>query len=707
MSIRSSQRDIAALLAIEAYRLADTPRTRSALLSTFTADVGYLGTDRLSEAMGEIHGAVLADGQTALVAGDDQQIHSYNLGTGAVGEAWAALADLDPNGASRFFSSADSRLVAQVYTHFPDRASIVGVFDTTTRHPVMGPIKAPVPIDNAVFSPDGRRLYVSGGTDGTVIAYSIVDGREVGRLAGVQPPADSFLESTTAGLAFVAGGLLAVGSVGGPVRLVDPRTLAVRSTFDAPRGTTERFFSIDNGKTLIGSGVAGRVRVDLANASRGPTWVVGTSDGVTLKCEGFAVAEKLRRFYCADPFGRLEERDLDTGGFVREMGAQNGQTGSVWLARDQTELVSFGENEPVVAIWRLDGSGPISRRIGQGVSPYAYSPDGVFLLTGIGSDQFSDPPDKFPVSRRPGVDWSVLDAETGTSVIDSTGALTFPDWLTGSSLLGQTGGTPGLATLDLGAGTMQQSGIALPRAPEGLALSKHRMWLYYSSDGAPYGPGPGEIWTIDLDASTRIEPTIRTNGFFGVSGSDSGDRVSVASYFGATVVDGITGKLLHTFSEPFADAGWVIPGHRVITTNPAGDMIVYDLDTFRPLVPLGGARGEVAGIQSSADGSLVATVGQDRRVILYDVVSGTQIGDPITIPDAELPRSALRLDGKELAIGGGPNSSFVVWDLDPERWVAAACKIAGRNLTKQEFDANIGNLAPYHVTCPELDLAAD
>ena len=40
-SLRQTQRDTAALLAVEAYRLADTPRTRSALLATFTdrADV--------------------------------------------------------------------------------------------------------------------------------------------------------------------------------------------------------------------------------------------------------------------------------------------------------------------------------------------------------------------------------------------------------------------------------------------------------------------------------------------------------------------------------------------------------------------------------------------------------------------------------------------------------------------------------------------
>ena len=39
------------------------------------------------------------------------------------------------------------------------------------------------------------------------------------------PPADSSMFATTAGLAFVAGGLLAVGSVAGPIRLVDPITL--------------------------------------------------------------------------------------------------------------------------------------------------------------------------------------------------------------------------------------------------------------------------------------------------------------------------------------------------------------------------------------------------------------------------------------------------------------------------------------------------
>ena len=41
-SLRSTQRDTAALLAVESFRLADTPRTRSTLFATFTDDERFL-----------------------------------------------------------------------------------------------------------------------------------------------------------------------------------------------------------------------------------------------------------------------------------------------------------------------------------------------------------------------------------------------------------------------------------------------------------------------------------------------------------------------------------------------------------------------------------------------------------------------------------------------------------------------------------------
>jgi hypothetical protein len=43
-----------------------------------------------------------------------------------------------------------------------------------------------------------------------------------------------------------------------------------------------------------------------------------------------------------------------------------------------------------------------------------------------------------------------------------------------------------------------------------------------------------------------------------------------------------------------------------------------------------------------------------------------------------------------------------VWNLDPQSWVDAACRLAGRNLTPEEWNSYIGDLAPYAATCPEF-----
>jgi hypothetical protein len=43
-----------------------------------------------------------------------------------------------------------------------------------------------------------------------------------------------------------------------------------------------------------------------------------------------------------------------------------------------------------------------------------------------------------------------------------------------------------------------------------------------------------------------------------------------------------------------------------------------------------------------------------------------------------------------------------IWDLDPEQWADAACDVAGRNLSRHEWAATIGDLAPYRIICPDL-----
>ena len=95
----------------------------------------------------------------------------------------------------------------------------------------------------------------------------------------------------------------------------------------------------------------------------------------------------------------------------------------------------------------------------------------------------------------------------------------------------------------------------------------------------------------------------------------------------------------------------------------------------------------------------------DRTAAIDDVTTGAAIGDPIVIPDDEVNDVALRPDGLELASDGPVQTGMTIWDLDPDHWIEAACRLAGRNLTPDEWDKNLGALRSYRVTCPESPTA--
>jgi WD40 repeat protein len=123
----------------------------------------------------------------------------------------------------------------------------------------------------------------------------------------------------------------------------------------------------------------------------------------------------------------------------------------------------------------------------------------------------------------------------------------------------------------------------------------------------------------------------------------------------------------------------------------------------------------VFGGAGTRDGSVLAINGGDRAAAIFDVDSGIQIGGPITIAHDERNVVRLSLDGRWLAVGGQANANdgvrsgdtheqraIQIWDLDPTSWIRAACGVAGRNLTAEEWATHIGPLAPYRPTCPDL-----
>ena len=168
-------------------------------------------------------------------------------------------------------------------------------------------------------------------------------------------------------------GGFAVGSDAGTVFLLDGHLSVVR-TVELPPFTTTSLQPLSDG-TIVGSGVDGAVRFDPRTGEvRWQQLDYGEA------CANLRVIEEAGSVFCGSWLGALTTLDLATGVVTRELIAQNGGGGTLWSARDGTELVSFGGNEAVVARWRLDGSGPITTLGPPGWGAWFLSPDGRHLI---------------------------------------------------------------------------------------------------------------------------------------------------------------------------------------------------------------------------------------------------------------------------------------------------------------------------------------
>ncbi len=705
-TVRATRRDTAALLAIEAFRLADTPSTRSALFSTFTTSPGFLDLHRVDGGAEDFAGIVVPASGRAFIVDGDNRLRPYDPDTGRTGSPFESVipdrrtADLTgtpgnpaaPHVAS-LAASADGRRVAQVdgiLEPSGGATTTIAVFDAATGSLVADPVESHVSAGTAVLDRSGTRLVASGGSDGSVVAVDLTTGRQTGQLDGLAPPEQLSNEVwRTAGLAFLDDHTLAVGSVADEVRLVDPSTLESTSEpIIVPTNTTNTLVAIDDGKRLLGSGLYGIVLIDVVG--RSVVWSTDTRGSSPGACSKMTVVPERSTFYCFDSFGRLEERDLLGGSRLRELDAQNGNVGSAWATRNGSELVVFSAASPLVARWRLDGSGPVTRRIGADLVPSQYSPDGRQLIAAEASGIFLN--DFIPGTS------VILDSATGVTVAPLS-PLEFGFWDDDETIAGVIPTEEGfqlahyhlrsrqVAPTDYTFTVQLDRNITNPGQP--------RAWV-----STPIGDNTWEIWTFARPSGTRIAPTITIDSLINISGSPRGHRLAASTTTGVVLYDADDGAELARLG-PRDDLRGVffVTDELLAITSVSGELALYDADTLASVRSLNGSRGFIEDVQASLDGSMVAVRGGDRNVQLIDVTDATPIGGPITIPFDERRGIVLQPDGSELAVGGGGSAGIAVWELDPASWVAAACRVAGRNLTVDEWDRYIGTLAPYHETC--------
>lgn len=156
-------------------------------------------------------------------------------------------------------------------------------------------------------------------------------------------------------------------------------------------------------------------------------------------------------------------------------------------------------------------------------------------------------------------------------------------------------------------------------------------------------------------------------------------------------------------------------GRSIAAGSSSGIVRRYDIATHEPVGPdLRGHTFEVGGVVYSPDGSLLAstTVGLSTTR-LWDAATGAPIGNELVAGrtpytqrtfgiDHRYPsRPAFAPDGRTL-FTPVVDGSVVAWDLRPRSWTRAACEMAGRDLTRDEWRQYLGDTT-YRKTCSSAD----
>ena len=744
LALRPIDRAAAALLAVEAYRRApDDPRAHSALFGTFTAAPGFLGYQNLP-ADEFLFGATVPGTSTAVVALDGRDLRLLDLASGKLDDRFPPTDvklsdDLSRSSASVRAAparqpsllrvSADGRFVVHMTTTdssdscfdaatppvTDDRPCVAfSVYELARGRRVLGPIAPSFGAGDVAINADGSLVAVAGGYDGELAVYRTADGELLGNVAGlprpVDLPSDPWINRSTAAVVFGPDAIY-LGSLQGPIRVVDPATVQVLRTFDAPLMSAHLNLVLTSDGLLVGNGRVNMVAIDTSTGATRWSEDIYDASLWARACGSLAIAPAIERVYCGNTLGEIIERDLATG---RPTGVpfktQLGWIGDVATTSDGRELVAFGGG-PVISRWRLDGSGPVVDEVAAGrIALGGYDPTGEMLL--VSPRDTTDGLD--PSAPSTGADlapavWDPVSDEAIDELDGSSGALWF-----GSDLL--SGYFAGALTLyDVTARAPVQSDPRPPNPRNFVWMSPDGDRAYTSvvQDDSETGPRC-EIWTYDPDRRRRIEPTIQLVGEFDdecsfdahVSGTRDGRRVVVTtgtstySLRTTTVYDGRTGEqLAGPLHGPIVTS--VSPDGVLVGGDGSGAITQYDLDTLEPIGAFPGTQNLVTHLSFSADGEILVAASLNQTLSIYDVATRTRLGDPVAEDFTFFAGAAVRPDGK--AVATNSPRGVAVWDIDPEHLADAACRVAGRNLTPTEWDTYLGNAGEYRATCPGYD----
>jgi WD40 repeat protein len=207
-----------------------------------------------------------------------------------------------------------------------------------------------------------------------------------------------------------------------------------------------------------------------------------------------------------------------------------------------------------------------------------------------------------------------------------------------------------------------------------------RVW---DGRGRPVGSGVNVGLSFDLSLSpdgTRLAATLQANFSGGLQ------ILSVPEF-----------EPMRTVPLPVGTvARWSRDGRSLVYGGRDGRIWTLDTRTWKPRGRPLDAGGPIVTADLSPDGRLLATTSTDGTGRLWDLATRRPIGAALSGQAGDPVGAAFIRGVTHLAVLH--ESGGVVWDLRPRSWLRHACAVAGRPLTRSEWETALPD-RPYAPAC--------
>jgi WD40 repeat protein len=641
--------ELAALLAIQALRIAETTQADLALQNSSLA---YYG-DRALE-----NGAVInmiafsPDGRYLASGDDDGWIKIWEVASGAVAYEWLAGADqsvyavqFSPDGRTLFTSGDD---IAQLW----DIATGAELLTLADKHGG--------PLYNVRFAPDGRTL-ASGGGD-YVIFWDIATGAELNRLTFEA-------NNLVTAIAYAPDGRhLVSGSYDGVVRLWESASGALVHEMRGHSNIIDAVVFTPDGRYILSGAEDNSARL----------WDAATGDAVHLLAGhtdlvySVAVSPNGRYLLTGSWDTTVRLWDAATGAEISRLGSHAGAVLYVAVAPDGRALASTGL-DGTIRLWDM---AVVERDNFRGhedwINAIQISPDGQLLVTAADDGQLF-----------------LWNAATGARV----GALAGHENQIVTAQFTADGRAVLSSSLD---GTTRLWDVAAGQEIERFAGGRL----------AALSPDNQRALIIDVDRTVHRlnlsdgsqRPLENVSGATQIAFAPDGQSYVVGVSGGAQLFDAATdapGRLLaHNGLSALAyapDGRWLLTGAQdgslLLWPLPAGDA---------PPLRLAGHTSRVWSAAFSPDGAFILTGGEDGLARLWAASDGREarrFGGHGGVVGAV----AFSADGRQVFLGGGDGELWTV-PLDLQSLITAVCQRTLRDLTAvEQTEYGLKDMA---ATCP-------